>query len=182
MPLAMTLLSADGEVVDKGQFVRLTPAMDTKPGSGASSSPAATRSAEMMASDLFFAHGPKSASPANPACAHRAPAVDPDLAQDIADAESVLFIDCSLDRRRAASDFAKSAGLRSRRHVHPSLSALPSCFAWRRISMTHAAKSLLLTIGAGSIELGEELQRAGAAPSSRRAGTCSNSPFASLLR
>jgi hydrogenase maturation protease len=81
----------------------------------------------------------------------------PDLAQDIANAESVIFIDCSLDQ---------DAGQLLLREIGASEPAVVSTHALGAAELLRLAQDLydatprrvcLLTIGAGSIELGEEL-------------------------
>jgi hydrogenase maturation protease len=81
----------------------------------------------------------------------------PDLAQDIAHAESVLFIDCSIDQ---------DAGQLLLREVGASEPGVIATHTLGAAELLRLAQDLydatpqracLLTIGAGSIELGEEL-------------------------
>ena len=81
----------------------------------------------------------------------------PDLAQDIAQAESVLFIDCSLDQ---------DAGKLLLREIEAAVPAVISTHTLGAAELLRLAHDLydatprracLLTIGAGSVELGEEL-------------------------
>ncbi|MGO9340329.1 MAG: hydrogenase maturation protease [Terracidiphilus sp.] len=80
----------------------------------------------------------------------------PDLAEDIAQAESVLFIDCSIESAPGSLrviDVEPSApmqGLATHHQGAPELLAL-SCDLYN----TQPRKASLLTIGAGSTELGE---------------------------
>jgi len=80
----------------------------------------------------------------------------PDLAQDIAHAESVIFIDCSIEQE---------PGQLLRRDVKAAESAAVSTHFLGAAELLRLAKDFydvsprracLLTIGAGSIELGEE--------------------------
>jgi hydrogenase maturation protease len=80
----------------------------------------------------------------------------PDLAHDIAHAESVIFIDCSIDQE---------PGQLLLREVRPAEPAAVSTHFLGAAELLRLAKDLyeatprracLLTIGAGSIELGEE--------------------------
>jgi hydrogenase maturation protease len=81
----------------------------------------------------------------------------PELAEEIAQAESVLFIDCSLASQPGAVmlfpvDAAPgSQGLNTHRLSAPELLALG-----RDLYGVIPQNALLLTIGAGSIELGEK--------------------------
>jgi len=80
----------------------------------------------------------------------------PDLAEDIAQAESVLFIDCSVESAPSSSrilEFEPSApasGLATHHLDAPQLLTLA-----RELYNSHPRQASLLTIGAGSTELGE---------------------------
>jgi hydrogenase maturation protease len=80
----------------------------------------------------------------------------PELAEDLAHAESALFIDCSLESAPGSVQFrdvhpsAQAQGLATHHLGAPELLALTSYLYDSR-----PAKAVLLTIGAGSIELGE---------------------------
>ncbi len=80
----------------------------------------------------------------------------PDLAEDIAQAESVLFIDCSIEsapgsvRVLDAEPSASTQGLATHHQGAPELLALA-----RGLYNSLPGKSAQLTIGAGSTELGE---------------------------
>jgi hydrogenase maturation protease len=80
----------------------------------------------------------------------------PDLAQEIAQAKSVLFIDCSIEsppgdvRLIPVEPAAPAQGLATHHQGAPELLALA-----RDLYNSLPAKAALLTIGAGSTELGE---------------------------
>jgi hydrogenase maturation protease len=80
----------------------------------------------------------------------------PELAEDIAGAESVLFIDCSIEsepgsvRLIAVEPSAPTQGMATHHQGAPELLALA-----RDLYISQPAKAVLLTIGAGSTELGE---------------------------
>ena len=81
----------------------------------------------------------------------------PELAEDIARAESVLFIDCSLESAPGSVSLSPVApnpqtpGLATHHLSAPELLALA-----RDLYANLPREALLLTIGAGSVELGEE--------------------------
>ena len=81
----------------------------------------------------------------------------PELAEEIAAAESVLFMDCSIDAAPGAVSLrpVEPAGGELAPAAHhlgaPELLALT-----RELYETQPRAALLLTIGAGSLELGEE--------------------------
>jgi hydrogenase maturation protease len=81
----------------------------------------------------------------------------PDLAQDIARAASVIFIDCALDLE------AGQLLLREIRAAEPGVISAHSLGAAELLGLAKGlydvtpGRACLLTIGAGSIELGEEL-------------------------
>jgi hydrogenase maturation protease len=81
----------------------------------------------------------------------------PDLAEDIARAESVLFIDCSLDQD------AGQLLLRKIGASEPAVISTHTLGAAELLRLAHdlydaaPRRASLLTIGAGSIDLGEEL-------------------------
>ena len=85
----------------------------------------------------------------------------PDLAHDIADAEAVLFIDCSLEsapghiQLREVGPASPGPGIATHHTGAPELLALALGLYG---SVPHT--SLLLTVGAGSTELGECFSRA----------------------
>lgn len=85
----------------------------------------------------------------------------PDLAQDIASADSVLFIDCSVEsepgqvRLRPIRPATREAGLAT----HHTDAAHLLSLAYELFGSA-PGKALLLTIGAGSVELGEEFSPA----------------------
>jgi hydrogenase maturation protease len=85
----------------------------------------------------------------------------PDLAQDIAGAESVLFIDCSIEsapghiRLREVHAASPGSGLATHHTGAPELLALA-----QELYNSTPRTSLLLTIGAGSTELGESFSPA----------------------
>jgi hydrogenase maturation protease len=80
----------------------------------------------------------------------------PDLAEDIAQAESVVFIDCSIEsapgsvRLLGVEPTSSAEGLATHHQGAPELLALA-----RDLYNFLPAKAALLTIGAGSTELGE---------------------------
>jgi hydrogenase 3 maturation protease len=80
----------------------------------------------------------------------------PDIAEDIAQADSVLFIDCSIEsapgclRLIEVEPSAAAQGLATHHQGAPELLALA-----RDLYNSLPAKAALLTIGAGSTELGE---------------------------
>lgn len=81
----------------------------------------------------------------------------PDLAEDIAAAESVVFVDCSVEstagfvRIVEVDPFAASQGLATHHMGAPELLALA-----RDLYDSLPSTAMVLTIGAGSTELGEE--------------------------
>ncbi|MDR3771914.1 MAG: hydrogenase maturation protease [Terracidiphilus sp.] len=85
----------------------------------------------------------------------------PDLAEEIAQAETVLFIDCSVEsapgsvRIAEVEACAPAEGLATHHQGAPELLALAS-----ELYNSVPRKAQLLTIGAGSIELGEEFSEA----------------------
>lgn len=85
----------------------------------------------------------------------------PELAEDIARAEAVLFIDCSLDSAPGSLGFSRAEpnpqtpGLATHHLSAPELLALA-----RDLYSSLPREALLLTVGAGSIELGEEFSLA----------------------
>ena len=85
----------------------------------------------------------------------------PDLAEDIAHAESVLFIDCSVESApgsinlRPVHQSAPQQGLATHHQGAPELLAL-AC----ELYSAQPKNALLLTIGAASTELGETLSTA----------------------
>ena len=84
----------------------------------------------------------------------------PDLAEDIAGAESVLFIDCSIESAPgyvsliSIEPSVQTQGLATHHQGAPELLALA-----RDLYNSRPAKAALLTIGAGSTELGEEFSK-----------------------
>jgi hydrogenase maturation protease len=80
----------------------------------------------------------------------------PELAEDLAHSESVLFIDCSIEsapgsvRMTEVQPSAPAQGLATHHLGAPELLALT-----RDLYSSQPSKALLLTIGAGSTELGE---------------------------
>jgi hydrogenase maturation protease len=85
----------------------------------------------------------------------------PDLAEDIAAAECVLFLDCSIDSAPGAVSLAEVApaspgpGLATHHIGAPELLALE-----RDLYAAQPRSALLLTVGAGSTELGETFSSA----------------------
>jgi hydrogenase maturation protease len=85
----------------------------------------------------------------------------PELAEDIARAQSVLFIDCSIDRAPGSVNLtpvepvAATQGLATHHQGAPQLLALA-----HELYGSVPANAQLLTIGAGSIELSEEFSDA----------------------
>jgi hydrogenase maturation protease len=81
----------------------------------------------------------------------------PDLAEDIAHSDSVLFIDCSIESDPGSIRFTRIEpsesyqGLATHHQGAPELLALA-----RALYNAQPKNALLLTIGAGSTELGEE--------------------------
>jgi hydrogenase maturation protease len=81
----------------------------------------------------------------------------PDLAEDIAQAESVLFIDCSVEsspgsiHTQAVYPASGAEGLATHHQGAPQLLALA-----RELYNSLPRQAMLLTVGAGSTELGEE--------------------------
>ena len=81
----------------------------------------------------------------------------PELAEDLAQAESVLFIDCSIESApgsihlRTVEPSAPQQGLATHHSGAPELLALAG-----DLFDSQPENAQLLTIGAGSIELGEE--------------------------
>ena len=84
----------------------------------------------------------------------------PDLAEDIAQAESVVFIDCSIEsppgsvRVLVVAPTASTEGLATHHQGAPELLAMA-----RDLYNSLPAKAALLTIGAGSTELGETFSK-----------------------
>jgi hydrogenase maturation protease len=82
----------------------------------------------------------------------------PDLAEDIAHSEFVLFIDCSIESAPGSIKFTRvepsesKEGLATHHQGAPELLALA-----RELYNAQPKNALLLTIGAASIELGETL-------------------------
>jgi hydrogenase maturation protease len=85
----------------------------------------------------------------------------PDLAEDIAHAQSVLFIDCSIEsppgsvRLRPIEPSTQQQGLTTHHQGAPELLALA-----RDLYDSLPSSAQLLTIGAGATELGEEFSAA----------------------
>lgn len=85
----------------------------------------------------------------------------PELAEEIARAQSVLFVDCSIDSARGevallpVEPAAAAQGLATHHLGAPELLAL--C---RELYDSLPSNTLLLTVGAGSTELGEEFSDA----------------------
>lgn len=85
----------------------------------------------------------------------------PDLAADIACAESVLFVDCSIEaapgsvQLRAVAPHSGAEALATHHVGAPELLALA-----RELYSSLPPHALLLTVGAGSIELGESFSDA----------------------
>ena len=85
----------------------------------------------------------------------------PDMAQEIAAAEAVIFVDCALDQEpgqillRELSSASLKPGL-----VTHHLGAAELLSVAQELYGTQPRRSCLLTIGAGSIELGEGLSPA----------------------
>jgi hydrogenase maturation protease len=85
----------------------------------------------------------------------------PELAEDIARAQSVLFIDCSVDRAPGSVNLTpvepavSTQGLATHHQGAPQLLALAL-----ELYGSAPVNAQLLTIGAGSIELGEEFSDA----------------------
>lgn len=85
----------------------------------------------------------------------------PDLAEDLARAESVLFIDCSLESSPGSISLSTIApnpqvpGLATHHLSAPELLALA-----RELYAALPREALLLTIGAGSVQLSEEFSDA----------------------
>jgi hydrogenase maturation protease len=81
----------------------------------------------------------------------------PDLAEDIAQAQAVLFIDCSIEsapgsvQLRPVEPAAPQQGLATHHQGAPELLALA-----RDLYASSPSGAQLLSIGAGSIELGED--------------------------
>jgi hydrogenase maturation protease len=84
----------------------------------------------------------------------------PDLAEDIAQADSVLFIDCSVEsapgqlRVIEVQPSAPTQGLATHHQGAPQLLSLA-----RDLYNCLPSKAFMLTIGAGSTELGEEFSQ-----------------------
>jgi hydrogenase maturation protease len=80
----------------------------------------------------------------------------PDLAEDVAHAESVLFIDCSIESAPGSVSIVKvrpnapAQGLATHHQGAPELLALA-----RELYNSLPQNAVLLTVGAGSTELGE---------------------------
>jgi hydrogenase maturation protease len=80
----------------------------------------------------------------------------PDLAEDLSTAATALFIDCSIEaapgeiRLRPVEPAPPSAGLATHHSGAPELLSLS-----RELYASTPARALLLTVGAGSTELGE---------------------------
>jgi hydrogenase maturation protease len=85
----------------------------------------------------------------------------PDMAEDVASAETVLFIDCSLDQApgqvllRELAPAPLKPGL-----VTHHLGASELLHAAQELFGSRPRRAFLLTVGAGSIELGEEFSAA----------------------
>ncbi|HEV2136169.1 MAG TPA: hydrogenase maturation protease [Terracidiphilus sp.] len=85
----------------------------------------------------------------------------PELAEDIAGADAVLFVDCSLEARPGSislspvEPISQSSGLATHHLSAPELLALA-----RDLYSALPRESLLLTIGAGSVALGEHFSDA----------------------
>jgi hydrogenase maturation protease len=85
----------------------------------------------------------------------------PDLAEDIAQADSALFIDCSIESAPGSVHIvevqpsAASLGLATHHQGAPELLALT-----RELYGSSPQTAMLLTIGAGSTELGEQFSDA----------------------
>jgi hydrogenase maturation protease len=85
----------------------------------------------------------------------------PDLAEDIAQAESVLFIDCSIESAPGSLSIVEvqpspsAQGLATHHQSASDLLALA-----RELYRPHPRQALLLTIGAGNTELGEAFSEA----------------------
>jgi len=84
----------------------------------------------------------------------------PDLVEEIAEAETVLFVDCSLEAAAGAVsvievEAAEAEGRGTHHQGAPELLGLA-----RKLYDSLPRMSLLLTVGAGSIELGEEFSPA----------------------
>lgn len=85
----------------------------------------------------------------------------PDLAEDIAHAEHVLFVDCSIEAEAGSvkiapiEPVAAKAGVATHHQGAPELLALA-----QELFQTRPKKAMLLTIGAGSTELGETFSEA----------------------
>ena len=81
----------------------------------------------------------------------------PELAEDLAHAQSAIFIDCSTASSPGSIDLvpvvpaASSAGLATHHLGAPELLALT-----RELYSSAPQRAIILTIGAGSIELGEQ--------------------------
>jgi hydrogenase maturation protease len=94
----------------------------------------------------------------------------PDLVEEITEAETVLFVDCSIDAAAGTVSVievqsAEAEGRGTHHQDAPELLGLA-----RRFYGSLPRMSLLLTVGAGSIELGEEFSPAvkAALPLARR--------------
>ena len=116
----------------------------------------------MTASGRFLRSGPKNTGAmiarVRVLCDHQ---WTPDMAEEIAAAETVIFVDCSLDQApgqimlRELSPASLKPGL-----VTHHLGAAELLRVAQDLYGTQPRTSLLLTVGAGSIELGEGLSSA----------------------
>jgi hydrogenase maturation protease len=85
----------------------------------------------------------------------------PDLAEDIAHSEHVLFIDCSIDSAPGSIKFTRIEPSDSKQGLATHHSGAPELLALTRdLYNFQPNNALLLTIGAGSTELGEALSPA----------------------
>jgi hydrogenase maturation protease len=85
----------------------------------------------------------------------------PDMAQEIAAAETVIFVDCSLDQAPGQIQLRElsSASLKPGLVTHH-LGAAELLSVAQELYGTQPRRACLLTVGAGSIELGEGLSHA----------------------
>jgi hydrogenase maturation protease len=80
----------------------------------------------------------------------------PDLAEDIAHSESILFIDCSIESQPGDLRFTRVEPSKSKQGLANHHQGAAELLAFARDLYGFQTKNaLLLTIGAGSIELGE---------------------------
>jgi hydrogenase maturation protease len=85
----------------------------------------------------------------------------PDLAEDIAHAESVLFIDCSVQSAPGSIKFTRIEPSESRQGLATHHQGAPELLALAcELYSAQPKNALLLTIGAASTELGETLSTA----------------------